>query len=106
MLPWRNDPDHTRGDREADREQRRETIRALWLACHTQQEIADAVGVTKETISQEVEESQILEALPKSDKLAALHEDADHSHARAGAATHLFQMEHLRPPFPRARGGR
>lgn len=59
------------------REHRRETIRAMWLACHTQQDIADAVGVTKETISQEVEESQILEALPKSDKLAALHEDAD-----------------------------
>lgn len=49
----------------------------MWLACYTQQEIADAVGVTKETISQEVGDSQILEALPKSDKLAALHEDAE-----------------------------
>ena len=55
---------------------RRETIRAMWLACHTQQEIADAVGVTDQTIANEVETLN-LEALPKLEKLAALHEDAD-----------------------------
>lgn len=59
------------------REQRRETIRALWLACHTQQEIADAVGVDKATASRELEDCCNPEALPKSNKLAALHEDAD-----------------------------
>ena len=67
------------------REQRRETIRALWLACHTQQEIADAVGVTDQTIANEVETLN-LEALPKLEKLAALHEDADWVQEAAGAA--------------------
>jgi hypothetical protein len=50
----------------------------MWLACHTQQEIADAVGVTDQTIANEVETLN-LEALPKLEKLAALHEDADWS---------------------------
>lgn len=57
---------------------RRETIAAVWLACHTQQEIADAVGyASKSDISTELAECSKLEALPKSNKLAALHEDAE-----------------------------
>ena len=59
------------------REQRRETIAALWLACHTQQEIADAVGVSQAEIAAATGELSELEALPKLIKLAALHEDAD-----------------------------
>lgn len=58
-------------------EQRRETIRDMWLACHTQQEIADAVGVDEKTIRNELEETGELEALPKVRKLSALHEDAE-----------------------------
>lgn len=58
-------------------ERRRETIRDMWLACYTQQEIADAVGVDKATASRELEDCCNLEALPKSNKLSALHEDAD-----------------------------
>jgi len=57
------------------REQRRETIRDMWLACYTQQEIADAVGVDETDKSLRV--SGNLEALPKYQKLAALHDDAD-----------------------------
>lgn len=57
------------------REHRRETIRALWLACHTQQEIADAVGCSQKEISEDTREVYDLEALPKGIKLAALHED-------------------------------
>ena len=59
------------------REARSAKIRSMWLSCHTQQEIADAVGLTKETVSAHAETCQNLEAIPKSDKLAALFEDAD-----------------------------
>jgi len=59
------------------REERDETIRAMWLACHTQQQIADEVGVTKETISQTVQECQKLESFPKSDKLHALYQEPE-----------------------------
>ena len=58
------------------REQRRETIRDLWLACYTQQEIADAVGVSQAEIAADAGELSELAALPKLIKLAALHEDA------------------------------
>jgi hypothetical protein len=47
------------------------------LTCYSQEEIAAAVGVTKETISAQIEVCQILEDFPNSDKLAALHQDAD-----------------------------
>jgi hypothetical protein len=59
------------------KEQRRETIFAMWLKCETMESIADCVGVTKETVSKEIADCQILEELPKSDKLLAMHEDAD-----------------------------
>ena len=98
------------------REQRRETIRALWLACHTQQEIADAVGyASKSDISAELAECSKLEALPKSNKLAALHEDADwvpplydiwnvSSNLRPDAASYLRGC--LVRMTPREKGGR
>lgn len=56
----------------------------MWLACYTQQEIADAVGVDKATASRELEDCCNLEALPKSNKLAALHEDAAEPEAGRG----------------------
>lgn len=37
------------------REQRKETIQAMYLACHTQDEIAAAVGVGQKTVSNELE---------------------------------------------------
>ncbi len=44
----------------------------MWLACHTQQEIADTVGCTKETVSEIV--CQKTEKLQKSDKPSATHQ--------------------------------
>jgi transcriptional regulator with XRE-family HTH domain len=49
---------------------RDERIRDLWLACWTQQEIAEAVGVHKDTVS---EVCRNLATLPESDKPAANH---------------------------------
>jgi len=49
------------------------------LACHTQEEIAAAVDVTKETVSSKIELCQDLETFPKSDKLLATFQDADFS---------------------------
>lgn len=57
------------------KQQRDEKILAMWLACHTQQEIAEAVGVTSETVSSFLQKNQNLEAFPKSEKSAILHED-------------------------------
>ncbi len=58
-------------------EQRRLTIRALWLACHTREETAEAVGISEAAVSEEWKVASELEALPKLTKLAALHDDAD-----------------------------
>lgn len=49
----------------------------MWMACYTQEEIADAVGVTPKTVDNRAEDFVNLEALPKLQKLAALYEDAD-----------------------------
>jgi DNA-binding XRE family transcriptional regulator len=58
------------------REQRRDTIKDMWMACHTQDEIATEVGVSQKTINAELEELYNLEDLPKGIKLSALHEEA------------------------------
>ncbi len=48
----------------------------MLLACYTQQEIADELGVKdKSTISRFVEESCNLESFPKSNKLLALYQE-------------------------------
>jgi hypothetical protein len=44
----------------------------LWLACYTQEEIAETIGVTKETVSEII--SQKTADLPESDKPHALHQ--------------------------------
>jgi len=55
------------------KEKRDKRIFDLWLACHTQEEIADSEGVTKETVSEIV--SQKNAELQKSDKFPpALHQ--------------------------------
>jgi len=45
----------------------------MWMACHTQQEIAEAVGITKETVSEiaGICQKKFLET--ESDKAAASH---------------------------------
>jgi hypothetical protein len=52
------------------KEKRNKRIFDLWLACHTQEEIAEEVGVTKETVSEICQKSA---ELPESDKPAASH---------------------------------
>jgi DNA-binding CsgD family transcriptional regulator len=56
------------------REERKQTIFDMWMACHTQQEIGDVVGLTKQQIS---ELCPVLEELPKSDKVAARFQEPD-----------------------------
>jgi hypothetical protein len=59
------------------REQRDETIRSMWLACASVTEIADAVGVTAETVNQRIGDIQKAEALPKSEQLTARYAEPD-----------------------------
>lgn len=59
--------------------QREETMLAMWLACHTQQVIGDAVGVDQKTVSNFLQNLEKTEALPKILKSAISHEgDFDH----------------------------
>jgi DNA modification methylase/biotin operon repressor len=51
------------------------TIFNLWLACHTEQEIADELGEPQQTIHREVQELPNLDKCPKWVKVAALYED-------------------------------
>lgn len=57
--------------------QRKQNIFEMWLACATGDEIADAIGIDKATVSRFIEESCNLEELPKSNKVAADFADAD-----------------------------
>lgn len=59
------------------REERKRLIFDMWMACYTQEEIAKAAGVTKETISEHLEVCQKMETFPKSDKLSANFQDED-----------------------------
>lgn len=56
------------------REERKERIFGMWLACHTQEEIAEAVGVPRQTLDGLLPK---MEELPNSAKVAANHQDAD-----------------------------
>jgi hypothetical protein len=49
----------------APRAQQPEAMFDLWLQCYTQDEIAEAVGVSQMEVSREVGESNKTEALPK-----------------------------------------
>ena len=49
----------------------------VWMSCHTQEEIAEVVGLTKETVSERMRLCQDLDTCLKSDKLNALYQDAD-----------------------------
>ncbi len=49
----------------------------MWMACATQEEIAEAVGVSRDKVQSESEDLWNLEAFPNSTKVTALHQDAD-----------------------------
>jgi DNA modification methylase len=57
------------------REERKQKIFDMWLSCHTQEEIAEAVNVTPKTVDNELEVLVNLEKFPKLQKLSALHQD-------------------------------
>lgn len=59
------------------REERKQRIVDMWLACYTQEEIADAVGVARQTITDQVKVLPDLESFPNPAKLMARFEDAD-----------------------------
>ena len=73
VAGWVESIDSTR------REERKRTIFDMWMRCHTQEEIADAVGTDQSVIARESKELCNLEKLPKSIKLAAEYQDADWS---------------------------
>jgi DNA modification methylase len=57
------------------REARKKKIFEMWLACHTQAEIAAAVELSQKEISKKEEELYLLETLPKGIKLTATYQD-------------------------------
>ena len=59
------------------REQRREQIASMWLACYTQEEIGEAVGLPQRTIADDVPVLAETEDLPKPLKLLATYTDAE-----------------------------
>jgi len=66
-------------DRDAEmRRERERTIRNMWLACHTQQEIADAVEMTQQNVALKCDELQVLDKWEKF-VIFAEHRDPDWS---------------------------
>ena len=55
------------------KEARNKRIFDMWLACYTQQEIADSVGITKQAVEQVCQETAGLPKLDKVDQSAAEH---------------------------------
>jgi predicted DNA-binding transcriptional regulator AlpA len=49
----------------------------MWLACHTQEEIAAAVDLPRKTVDDRIKDLADLETFPKSPKLLATFQDAD-----------------------------
>lgn len=56
------------------REERKERIFGMWMACATQEEIAESVGLPRQTIDGLLPK---MEELPNSAKVSALHQDAE-----------------------------
>lgn len=59
----------------AEREERKRRIFEMWLACHTQDEIAEVVGVTQKTVNEEIELLYNSTELQKSIKVQFLDDD-------------------------------
>ena len=56
-------------------EERNKTIFDMWLACYTQEEIAEAVKMARPTVEDRIEVLTKMEDLPKSSKLSTLYQD-------------------------------
>jgi predicted transcriptional regulator len=59
------------------REERETTLRAMWLACYTQEEIAEAIGLDQSFVSKQTKELCQTENFPKSIKLSAEYGESD-----------------------------
>jgi hypothetical protein len=59
------------------REERKQKIFDMWMACYSQDEIAELTQIHKDTVSSQLEVCRNLEELPNSDKLSAFYQDAD-----------------------------
>lgn len=59
------------------REERKQHIFDMWLSCHTQEEIAEAVGISIGTVNGETETIFRFGSASKSEKSLAQHADAD-----------------------------
>ena len=57
------------------REERKETIRAMWLACCTQQEISDQVNLSQPQLVEYIKEVSVLDKRPNPIKLNATYQD-------------------------------
>ena len=55
-------------------EEKNQKIFDMWLSCHTQDEIAEAVNMTQQAIDKRLKELQLLENFPKVVKLSALYD--------------------------------
>jgi hypothetical protein len=84
------------------REERKERIFNMWLACHTLDEIAENVGIPPRTVADYVGEFAKSETLPNSQKVLANHQDADFApplyniwtfHKKTNAVTHFGNSE-------------
>jgi ParB-like chromosome segregation protein Spo0J len=64
---------------QAQREERQQRIRDLWLACQTQEEIADAVGLAQQTVADQLQELPDLDKWQKAVVLAAQFNEQDWS---------------------------
>lgn len=61
----------------AQREERQRRIQDMWLACRTQEEIAEEVGIARQTITDQMEVLPDLDKWQKPAITAAMFEDAD-----------------------------
>lgn len=59
------------------REQRKQRIFDMWLACHTEEDIAAANDITRQTVNNQIEVLQNLETLPNFAKVSASFQDED-----------------------------
>lgn len=62
----------SRTDKE-ERERRNDRIRDMWMRCYSQQEIADAEGLSRDSVTDIMGEFSDVKKLPKSDAAAADH---------------------------------
>ncbi len=96
LAEWLQDIDR------AEREERDRRIREMWLACHTQQEIAQEVGLVQSKVAAKIEDLSHIANLQKGIKVRALYEEEGWSvphfdiwsfAAKTNAASHFGNTE-------------